>query len=157
MLNDNVKANHSRFLAEFKTTPDLPRRCLIEKGLIILGKLSRLNQVFPECVYLKRLFLGKVFFKQWNHLHTHVLQTHLEFGQTSMLFLIHQGTHCTGKTGKMVKKQGIWKFCQNTGNLVGSSCKFPDSKGKRYFYNCRVNSLFVLLKLDMFTKSVWCM
>ena len=28
------------------------------------------------------------------------------------------------------KKQGIWKFCQNTGNLVYSSCKFPDSKVK---------------------------
>ena len=38
-----------------------------------------------------------------------------------------QGTHCTGKTGKMAKnilsgkKQGIWKFCQNTRNLVCSS------------------------------------
>ena len=46
-----------------------------------------------------------------------------------------QGTYCTGKTGKMAKKislsgktQGIWKFCQNTGNLVCSICKFPDSK-----------------------------
>ena len=27
------------------------------------------------------------------------------------------------------KTQGIWKFCQSTGNLVCSSCKFPDSKG----------------------------
>ena len=42
-----------------------------------------------------------------------------------------QGTHCTGKTGKMAKNkslagktQGIWKFCKNTGNLVCSSCKF---------------------------------
>ena len=26
------------------------------------------------------------------------------------------------------KTQGIWKFCQNTGNLVCSSCKFPGSK-----------------------------
>ena len=60
MLNDNAKANHSRFLAEFKTTQTgLPRKCLIEKGLIILGKLSRLNQVFPEFVHLKRLFEGK--------------------------------------------------------------------------------------------------
>ena len=57
-----------------------------------------------------------------------------------------QGTHCTGKSGKMAKKnipvkektgnQGIWKSCQNTGNLVCSSCKFPDSKGKRYFDIC---------------------
>ena len=29
--------------------------------------------------------------------------------------------------------QGICQFFQNTGNLVCSSCKFPDSKGKRYF------------------------
>ena len=41
-----------------------------------------------------------------------------------------------GKQGKWQKKslsgktQGIWKFCQNTGNLVCSGCKFPDSKGK---------------------------
>ena len=26
----------------------------------------------------------------------------------------------------------IWKFYKNTGNLVCSSCKFPDSKGKIY-------------------------
>ena len=37
------------------------------------------------------------------------------------------------------KTQGIWKFCQNTGNLVCSSCKFPDSKGKRYFDFCHEN------------------
>ena len=36
-----------------------------------------------------------------------------------------QGTHCTGKTGKMEKKslsgktQGIWKFCQNMGKTQG--------------------------------------
>ena len=37
-----------------------------------------------------------------------------------------QGTHCTGKTGKMAKTkslsgktQGIWKFCQNTGKTQG--------------------------------------
>ena len=57
---------------------------------------------------------------------------------------IRQGTHCTGKTGKMTptkslsgKTQEILKLCQNTGNLVCSSCKFPDSKGKRYFNICR--------------------
>ena len=57
-----------------------------------------------------------------------------------------QGTHYTRKTGKMVKKkslsgktQGILKFCQNTGNLVCSCCKFPDSKGKRYFDICHKN------------------
>ena len=37
-----------------------------------------------------------------------------------------QGTHSTGKTGKMAKKnalsgktQGIWKFCLNTGKTQG--------------------------------------
>ena len=34
------------------------------------------------------------------------------------------------------KTQGIRKFCQNTGNLVCSSCKLPDSKVKRYFKIC---------------------
>ena len=37
------------------------------------------------------------------------------------------------------KTQGIWKCCQNTGNFVCSSCKFPDSKGKRYLEICREN------------------
>ena len=35
-------------------------------------------------------------------------------------------------------KQGKWPK-KNTGNLVCSSCKFPDSKGKRYFEICLVN------------------
>ena len=34
------------------------------------------------------------------------------------------------------KTQGIWKFCQNTGNFVCSSCKFPDSKSKGYCDIC---------------------
>ena len=38
------------------------------------------------------------------------------------------------------KIQGIQTFCQNTGNLVCSSCKFPDSKGKRYFDICHESS-----------------
>ena len=49
-----------------------------------------------------------------------------------------------GKQGKWPKKaslsgktQGIWKFCQNTGNFVCSSCKFPDAKGKGYCNICR--------------------
>ena len=53
-----------------------------------------------------------------------------------------QGTDCTGKTENGHENdqcQGkhrileIWKFGQNTGNLVCSSCKFRDSKGKIYF------------------------
>ena len=51
------------------------------------------------------------------------------------------------------KTQGIWKFCQNTGNLVFSSCKFPDYKGKRYFYICRENSTFSFLKLDTLPRQ----
>ena len=54
------------------------------------------------------------------------------------------------------KTQDIWKFCQNTGNLVSSSCKFPDSKGKRYFKICCEN-LPIFLKLDMSPESVLCM
>ena len=61
-----------------------------------------------------------------------------------------QGTHCTGKTGKIAQKnslsgktQVIWKFCpkhrENTENLFCSSCTFPDSKGKRFFDICHGN------------------
>ena len=60
-----------------------------------------------------------------------------------------QGTHCTRKTGKIAPKkslsgktQGIWKCCQNTRNLVCSSCKFPNSKDKRYFNIWHGNFLF---------------
>ena len=42
------------------------------------------------------------------------------------------------------KTQGILKFCQNTGNLVCASCKFPDSKDKGYFDICRENVKFFL-------------
>ena len=71
-----------------------------------------------------------------------------------------QGTHWTGKTGKMAQKnpsgktQGIWKFCQNTGNLICSIWKFPGSKRKRYFKICPENLHFLLLKLDKSAKSV---
>ena len=34
------------------------------------------------------------------------------------------------------------KFCEKTWNLVCLSCKFPDSKGKRYFDICRENFTF---------------
>ena len=60
---------------------------------------------------------------------------------------INQGTHCTGKTGKIAKRipcQGkhrdfgiLPKHRKNTFNLVWSSCKFPDSQGKRYCDICR--------------------
>ena len=71
------------------------------------------------------------------------------------------GTHCTGKTGKMVKKKipvrentGIWKFSQNTGDLVCSSCKFPDLKDISIF---AAEIPKQILELDMSTKSVWYM
>ena len=40
------------------------------------------------------------------------------------------------------KTQGIWKFCQNSGNFVCSSCKLPDSKGKGYCDICLENFHF---------------
>ena len=71
------------------------------------------------------------------------------------------GTEKTGKTGKMAKKkslsgktQGIWKFCQNTGNFVCSSCKFPDSKGKGYCDILPRKFPFFPQKLDRSAKSV---
>ena len=57
-----------------------------------------------------------------------------------------------GKRGKWPqyslpgKTQGFWKFYQNTGNLVCSSCKFPDSKVTRYFNICHK-------KIPLFLKS----
>ena len=81
-------------------------------------------------------------------LHYHCLPARQSLLQVRHLkSFTRQGIHGTGKTrktGKMakrnslsVKTQGIWKFCQNTGNFVYSSCKFPYSKGKRYFGFCR--------------------
>ena len=46
-------------------------------------------------------------------------------------------------TGNM---ETLSKHRENTGKLVCSSCKFPDSKGKIYFNICCENSQF--LKLD---------
>ena len=78
-----------------------------------------------------------------------------------------QGTHCRGKTGKMERKkipvrentgnlEILPKHRENTGNLVCSSCKFRDSKGKRYFKICR--KYFQLFwELDKSAKSVLCM
>ena len=59
----------------------------------------------------------------------------------SVIYELEHGYHMVptaqGKQGKCGgrgeplsgKTQGIRKFCQNTGNLVCSSCQFPDSKG----------------------------
>ena len=55
------------------------------------------------------------------------------------------------------KTQGIFlilpKRRENTGNLVCSSCKFPDSKGKTISIFAAKIPKF-LFKLDMSTKSV---
>ena len=73
----------------------------------------------------------------------------------SLIFL-NEGTHCTGKTGKMAKKQIPVR--ENTGNLeilpkhmeFGLlKCNFHDSKGKRHFDICRKNYY-----LDESAKSV---
>ena len=60
-----------------------------------------------------------------------------------------QGTHGTGKTGKMAKKipvrentgilEILTKHRDNTGNFVCPSCKFPYSKGKEYCDICHEN------------------
>ena len=41
-----------------------------------------------------------------------------------------------------MKTQGIWEFCPNTGNLVCSSCKFPDSKAGQV---CKVSFVYVIV------------
>ena len=43
------------------------------------------------------------------------------------------------------KNSLLGKCCQNTGNLVCASCKFPYSKGKRCFDICRENFQFFFL------------
>ena len=58
-----------------------------------------------------------------------------------------QGTHGTGKTGKMDKKNPVKektgnleilsKHRENTGNFVSSSCKCSDSKSKGHCDSCR--------------------
>ena len=62
---------------------------------------------------------------------------------------IHRGTHAIGKMAEKKslsrKTQGIWKFCQNTRNLVCSSCNFPDSKGNNV-------SIFAA-KISIFRRS----
>ena len=85
-----------------------------------------------------------------------------------------QGTHGTGKTGKMaqkipcqgkhrelgsfVKTQGKHRIFQNTGNFVSSSCKCSDSKSKGRCDICRKKKKKKKSqKLDRSAKSVLCM
>ena len=59
--------------------------------------------------------------------------------------LLHRENRENGpKRSLLGKTQGIWKICQNTGNLVCLSCKFPDSIVKRYFNICHKNINFFL-------------
>ena len=58
--------------------------------------------------------------------------------------LQQQGPHCTWKTGKMAKiipcqgkHREFGNFAKTQGISFCSSCKFPDSKGKRCFNICR--------------------
>ena len=53
------------------------------------------------------------------------------------------------------KTKGIWKICQNTGNLVDSKsiCKFSKSNTKWYYNTCSENFLFFPYKLNVSTKS----
>ena len=77
-----------------------------------------------------------------------------------------------GKQGKWPKKslsgktQGIWKFYQNTGNLVWSSCTFPDSKedismkfpdSKEDISMFAVKTSIFKKNLDKSAKSALCM
>ena len=69
----------------------------------------------------------------------------------------------TGKTEKKIpvtentgNLEILPKHRENTGNLVCSSCKFTDSKGKRYSDICRENSQ-LYFELDKSAKSVLCM
>ena len=74
-----------------------------------------------------------------------ILRPLLYLRGSQMLGLVSGYPRHMGKQGKWPKKsqsgktQGIWKFCQNTGNFVCSSCKFPDSKGKGYCDICCEN------------------
>ena len=70
----------------------------------------------------------------------------INYSEKHVLFIIYQGTHGTGKTEKIVKKnpcQGKHREFGNFANhreFVFSSCKFPDSKDKGYI--CRGNFQF---------------
>ena len=78
------------------------------------------------------------------HMHSQVLLINLEIifyrFEFNTGYPLHRENRENGKKKSLSgKTHGIWKFCQNTGNLVCSSCEFPDSKGKRYFDICREN------------------
>ena len=77
-----------------------------------------------------------------------------ECNHTVKSTVLFQGPQCTEKTEKMAKINPVSENTGNFGNFVKtqlkhrefgfSSCKFPDSKGKRYFNICGKNSKFSL-------------
>ena len=75
----------------------------------------------------------------------HVAPSNLRSCHDIAGYPLHRENRENGQNNSLSgKTQGIWKFCQNIEILVCSSCKFPDSKGKRYFDICRENSQFFL-------------
>ena len=61
--------------------------------------------------------------------------------------------YLSGKTGNL---EILPKHRENTGNLVCSSCQFPDFKGKRYFEICHKNLLFFLSLISLPSQFCVC-
>ena len=80
--------------------------------------------------------------------------------------LLYRVPTAQGNQGKWTKKIPVRenavnfkilpKHRENTGNLACSSCKFLDSKDKRYFDICNENFKKKLSKLGKSAKSVLC-
>ena len=85
----------------------------------------------------------------------HSALVHFKHSQGSILKRFHgycRVPTAQGKQGKWQQQnpcQGIWKFCQNTGNFVCSSCIFPESKGKGDFNICRKHFQFSLSQISL--------
>ena len=72
---------------------------------------------------------------------------------TSSTSQVTQGTHCTGKMEKTFtvrENREFGNFAKNTGDLVCSSCKFPDI----LIFAVKISQYF--FKLDKSVKSVLC-
>ena len=89
-----------------------------------------------------------------------VLIRHMMRGRVRSGYPLHRENRENGQKKSVIENTGnleiLPKHRENTGNLVCSSCKFPYSNGKRYFYICRENFNF-FLKLEKSAKSVLCM
>ena len=92
-----------------------------------------------------------------------LIKCHVRFVPPECLCIKYRVPTAQGIQGKWQKKIPVRentgnleifsKHRKNIGNLVCSSCKFPDSKGKIYFEICREN-FKKELKLDKSAKSV---